>query len=82
VTREADDLDQAAGLTQQLTDAYVSNARAASRPEQVQGADGTWPSTLCREPDCGVELPPARLAAGRAYCIDCQIDRERAKARR
>lgn len=75
MTREADDLDQASELTQQLTDAYVSNARHAARPEQVQLDDGSWPYPVCTE--CGDEIPPARLALGKVRCVSCQRDLER-----
>jgi RNA polymerase-binding transcription factor DksA len=75
VTREADDLDQASELTQQLTDAYVSNVRDAARPEQVQLPDGSWPHPDCI--DCGDEILPARLALGRVRCVSCQQDLER-----
>lgn len=74
MTREADDLDAASELTQQLNDAYVSNARAKSKPEQVQNADGTWPRPDC---ECGDPIPPARLAHGRIRCVSCQQDYER-----
>jgi RNA polymerase-binding transcription factor DksA len=75
VTREADVLDQASELTQQLTDAFVRNVRGAARPEQVQNADGTWPHPICVE--CEDDIPPARLALGKIRCIHCQEDRER-----
>jgi RNA polymerase-binding transcription factor DksA len=74
VTREADDLDAASELTQQLNDAYVTNARAKARPEQVQNADGTWPKTEC---DCGDPIPEGRLAMGKIRCLECQKDFEK-----
>jgi RNA polymerase-binding transcription factor DksA len=74
MTREADELDAASELTQQLNDAYVNNARAKAKPEQVQNADGTWPKTQC---DCGDPIPAGRLALGKIRCVACQQDRER-----
>lgn len=74
MTREADDLDAASELTQQLNDAYIRNARDKARPEQEQNPDGSWPRTQC---DCGDGIPPARLALGKIRCISCQQDRER-----
>lgn len=74
MTREADELDAASELTQQLTEAYVHNARAGAKPEQTQNADGTWPRTEC---DCGDPIPQARLALGKIRCISCQQDWER-----
>jgi len=44
-------------------------ARGKSAPEQHPDFDGVH----CVEPDCGVAIPPERLNAGRARCIDCQI---------
>lgn len=67
---EADDLDRAAELTQQLTDAYISNARSKARPGQVQNADGSWPTPDCI--DCEEPIPEARLRLGCLRCIDCQ----------
>jgi RNA polymerase-binding transcription factor DksA len=75
MTREADDLDEAGKLTQQLNDAYVSNARDAARPQQVQNADGSWPHPNCVE--CEDPIPQARLALGRIRCVCCQEDYER-----
>jgi RNA polymerase-binding transcription factor DksA len=73
----ADDLDVASELTQKLTDAYIANTREKAKPEQVQAADGTWPITECV--DCGVDIPPLRLALGKTRCVGCQGDSEKTK---
>ncbi len=70
---EADHLDQAQQLTQQLNDAFVSNQRLLGRPEQVQNDDGTWPHSECA---CG-ELLGARMELGKIRCLACQLDLER-----
>ena len=80
MTQEADNLDQAAALTQHLTDSYVAQARSLSKPEQVQNPDGTWPVTECI--DCEAEIPAGRLALGRIRCVHCQEDNERRARRR
>lgn len=43
-------------------------ARGKSAPEFHPEFDGVH----CVEPDCGVEIPPGRLALGKVRCIDCQ----------
>lgn len=70
----ADPLDQAGQLTEQLTRAYLENAMAKSRPEQVQQANGSWLFPVCV--DCDEDLG-ARLAMGKIRCVDCQGDREK-----
>ena len=70
----ADPLDQASLLTEQLTKAYLDNTRAKARPEQIQRADGSWPSLTCV--DCEDELG-GRLALGKIRCISCQSAKER-----
>ena len=40
MTQEADDLDQAASLTQRLTDAYVAEARSRFAARGPQGRTG------------------------------------------
>jgi RNA polymerase-binding transcription factor DksA len=75
VSGQPDILDQAAELTQTLTDAYVSNAQEAAAPQQVQRADGTWPRTKCV--DCDDPIPEPRLALGKVRCVSCQEDKER-----
>lgn len=77
MTAEADNLDRAAALTQQLADAAVDEVRRAARPEQVQKPDGTWPSPDC---ECGEAIPEGRLALGKIRCIHCQVLLERRKA--
>jgi RNA polymerase-binding transcription factor DksA len=69
MTHEADDLDRAATLTQQLADAAVEEAQRAAAPQQVQHADGSWPNTECV---CGEAIPEARHKLGRSRCVDCQ----------
>lgn len=69
----ADDLDRASELTQQLTDAYISNTRHLARPEQVRNADGSWPVTEC---ECGEPLG-FRAYLGKILCLACQQDKER-----
>lgn len=75
MTSEADDLDRAADLTQQLNDMALADVRGKARPQQTQNADGTWPSPYCVE--CEEEIPLARLNLGRIRCIDCQQVLER-----
>lgn len=76
---ESDDLDRAATLTQQLNEAYIGNARALARPEQVKNPDGTWPFTEC---ECGEALGD-RMHMGKIRCLNCQLDFEKeARCRR
>lgn len=72
----ADPLDQAGLLTQQLTDAYVQNARAKNRPEQVVQRDGSWLYSECV--DCDTKLGE-RMLIGKIRCIGCQtaVEKER-----
>lgn len=72
--QEADDLDVAAQLTQQLADAAVADVRRAAAPQQVQCKDGSWPNPEC---ECGEPIPEARLRLGRIRCVDCQEILER-----
>lgn len=71
---DADDLDRAAALTQELADAAIAEARRAAAPQQVQCIDGSWPNPEC---ECGEEIPPERLRLGRIRCIYCQEALER-----
>lgn len=71
---EADELDVAAQLTQQLADAAVADVRRAAAPQQVQCIDGSWPNPEC---ECGEPIPEARLRLGRIRCVDCQEILER-----
>ena len=48
-------------------------ARGRSAPEQHPDFDGE----NCVEEDCGVAIPPARLALGKVRCIECQERKER-----
>lgn len=72
----ADPLDQAGLLTQQLNDAYLQNARAKNRPEQIVQSDGSWLFTDCVE--CGDDLGGRKLI-GKVRCVQCQtaLERER-----
>lgn len=76
MTREADDLDNAGVLTQQLADAAVAEAQRAIAPQQVQGIDGSWPNPEC---ECGEPIPEGRLRLGRIRCVDCQDHLERSQ---
>lgn len=78
MTQEADDLDNAAVLTQQLNDAYVASVRRKAAPEQAQNLDGSWPVTEC---ECGEDIPLGRIALGKIRCIDCQQALERSRRR-
>lgn len=72
----ADPLDQAGLLTQQLNDAYVQNARAKNRPEQVVQGDGSWLFSDCV--DCDADLEQRKLI-GKIRCVACQtaLEKER-----
>lgn len=73
---EADDLDRAAELTQQLAEAAINEAQRAAAPQQVQRADGSWPNAEC---ECGEEIPLERLRLGRIRCVECQGRLERSQ---
>lgn len=72
----ADPLDQAGLLTQQLNDAYIQNARAKNRPEQVVKPDGSWLFSECV--DCDADLGGRKLL-GKVRCVQCQtaLEKER-----
>jgi RNA polymerase-binding transcription factor DksA len=76
MSTEADPLDQAALLSQQINDAYVQNARSKNKPEQVQHADGRWMFTECV--DCDADLGDRKLLA-KIRCVSCQTALERNK---
>lgn len=64
----ADPADRAtATLEACLTDA-LQRALGHSAPESHPDFDGTH----CVEEDCGIEIPPARLAMGKVRCVGCQ----------
>lgn len=65
----ADPLDQAAALSQSLSDDGVAAASRLAAPEQVQNSDGSWPITECVS--CYGDLGP-RLALGKVRCLRCQ----------
>lgn len=75
-----DPIDQACRTEQQMNEAAISNQMAKWKPEQVQGADGLWPITLCV--DCDDPISEERLVMARIRCICCQQDVEYAAARR
>ncbi len=77
MSQEADDLDRAAELTQQLADAAIYDVRKAAAPQQVQCIDGSWPNPDCA--DCGDAIPEPRLRLGRIRCVDCQDAVERGR---
>ena len=66
---DADSLDEAAALTQILSDAQVAAVRLLVRPEQLQNSDGTWPHEDCVR--CGAELGQ-RMLMGNVRCVVCQ----------
>ncbi len=70
----SDDIDQANELAQRMNDHAVAQARAKSKPEQVQGQDGSWPVTECDE--CGLDIEPGRIALGKIRCFTCQSNLE------
>ena len=74
----ADDLDQAAELTQMMNDSAIAQVQKLAKPEQVQNADGTWPKPDCD--DCGGEMVPGRLKLGKIRCVHCQGALERRRA--
>lgn len=74
---EADNLDQAAELTQQLTAGYIDAVRQRVKPEQIKRPDGTWPVLHCI--DCDEDIPKIRLVMGKVRCVDCQGRRERGR---
>lgn len=74
----ADDLDQAAELTQRMNDSAVARVQKLARPEQVQRPDGTWPHPDCD--DCGDPMVEGRLALGKIRCVICQSALERRRA--
>jgi hypothetical protein len=66
---DADSLDEAAALTQILSDAQVAAVRRLVQPEQLQNPDGTWPHEDCVR--CGADLGQ-RMLMGKVRCIVCQ----------
>lgn len=74
---EADDLDRAADLTRVLENKALEAVRKASKPQQVQCVDGSWPNPDCV--DCGEPIVVERLRMGRIRCFDCQDLLERRK---
>lgn len=75
MTAEADDLDRASELSQRMTDSSILRVRKLVKVEQIQNADGTWPTCECV--DCGDAIPPLRLAMAKIRCVECQTLVER-----
>lgn len=71
----SDNIDQANELAQKMNDAAVAQARARSKPEQVQNPDGSWPVTECV--DCAAEIERGRVELGKTRCFTCQEVREK-----
>lgn len=72
---EAEDLDRAADLTRELDRKAVEEVRNATKPQQVQCIDGSWPNPDCI--DCADPIVVERLRMGRIRCFDCQDRLER-----
>lgn len=71
----ADPLDVATMVSEIATQDALDRTRRLAAPEQVQNADGTWPTTDCV--DCGEPIETPRLELGKLRCITCQIALER-----
>lgn len=72
--KHADVLDQAAAVTDLLTQKLVEERRALAAPETHPDFDGRH----CVEEDCGEPIPDERLSLGKVRCISCQTRRETA----
>jgi len=57
-------------LVQKLTDWRIEEVRAGSTGIRPVDYDGTCP-------DCGIAVPPARVALAFYNCVDCQTEEER-----
>jgi RNA polymerase-binding transcription factor DksA len=73
--KHPDILDQAAAITEFMTERSIAQRRAEAAPERHPDFDGTH----CVEAECGAVIPAPRLDAGRIRCVECQsrIERER-----
>lgn len=69
----ADAADVAGETVEYCTEDAMRRARGKSAPEQHPDFDGE----NCVEDDCGIAIPPARLALGKVRCVDCQSRLER-----
>ena len=63
------DFETAAALEQLARDVAISQARRQVGSDPPEGFDGSCP-------ECGVEIPPKRVAAGYFTCVDCVEERE------
>lgn len=66
-----DNLDRAAELQGAINDAGVARAAAATAPQTHPDFDGEHCVT------CDADMPAARLALGRMFCVGCQTKIER-----
>jgi RNA polymerase-binding transcription factor DksA len=73
--KHPDILDQAAAITDFMTERAIAQRRAETAPQAHPKFDGKH----CVEAECAVEIPAERLAAGRIRCVDCQSILERAQ---
>ncbi len=71
-----DPLAHASNMEERERQSALKRQREASKPEQVQNPDGTWPIEECV--DCGDEIGEARLALAKIRCIHCQTAKEKA----
>jgi RNA polymerase-binding transcription factor DksA len=66
--KNTDVLDQAAYVTEVMTEKAVAYQREFAKPEKHPDFDGKH----CVEADCGVAIPKERLKLGKVRCVDCQ----------
>lgn len=71
--KNTDILDQAAYVTDLMTERAIAAQREHSRPETHPDFDGLH----CVEDDCGIEIPEPRLQLGKVRCVDCQARLEK-----
>lgn len=76
----ADLLDAASKIEEQERKNGIKNSQKATAPEYHYAFDGLH----CVEDDCGIEIPPERLALNRVRCTECQaaLEERRSKFRR
>lgn len=72
--KNADVLDQAAVVTDLLTQKLIAERRALAAPESHPDFDGRH----CVEEDCGEEIPDERLSLQKVRCVSCQVRIEKA----
>lgn len=80
IEKSGDEIDRANALAEIHNVKSVQAAMLAARPQQVPNADGTYPTTKCKE--CDGEIPLERLKLGRVLCVSCQTDLEQRQNRR